>query len=741
MQSLQAQGRDPHIGYVYPAGGQCGTTFEILVGGQYLDGTKGVLVSGQGVRASFVSVNKPITSKRFDELRNYLEEAKKKPRDPAKPVEKGKPLTTNEKTAQILKESGATDDEIKSYIEVRKQRSDPKRQQNLQISETVTLKIEIAADAPIGYRQIRLLKPTGVTNPLHFCIGQFPELVEDASNDKSESRETAAPLPAILNGQILPGEVDRYSFHATRGTRLVVAAQGRDLIPYLADAVPGWFQPALTLYDPKGNKVAFENHFYFSTDPVIYYEVPAEGDYHLEIRDMLYRGREDFVYRVTLGEVRYVRDIFPLGGQSAVPVSVSVSGWNLSCSKIMLTPPAAPGIYPVNELGNGFVTRNVLFASDPLPQLTEVESSSRAGQAQRVSLPMVINGKINSPGDDDIFAINCRADETVVAEVYARRLNSPLDSWLRVTDSTGQQIAFNDDCEDKGAGLLTQAADSRLSFTALTAGIYYIHLGDTQGVGGPEYAYRLRLSAPMPDFTLYSTPSSLNGRAGSCLPLTVHAVRKDGFSGEIHLTLKSPTDGFSMDGGKIPAGQDKVRVTINLPPVPSEKPIYFAMEGRATISNSSVIRQVKAADDMIQAFMYHQLVPAVDWIAIVSGPPSSRPPIKLVTPSPVKLKTGAETKLVVALDGRNPFVIAETQLQLIEAPDGISISGISAVPEGMAISIKAEPSKVKSHFKGNLIIEVFNEKTFPASKDKPATTRRYSMGLLPAIPFEIHESR
>jgi hypothetical protein len=28
--------RDPHIGYVYPAGGQRGTTVQILIGGQHL---------------------------------------------------------------------------------------------------------------------------------------------------------------------------------------------------------------------------------------------------------------------------------------------------------------------------------------------------------------------------------------------------------------------------------------------------------------------------------------------------------------------------------------------------------------------------------------------------------------------------------------------------------------------------------------------------------------------------------
>jgi len=48
-----------------------------------------------------------------------------------------------------------------------------------------------------------------------------------------------------------------------------------------------------------------------------------------------------------------------------------------------------------------------------------------------------------------------------VIEVFARRLNSPLDSILQLTDAQGKQIAANDDYEDKGYGLTTHHADSR----------------------------------------------------------------------------------------------------------------------------------------------------------------------------------------------------------------------------------------------------------------------------------------
>ena len=55
----------------------------------------------------------------------------------------------------------------------------------------------------------------------------------------------------------MPGDVDRFSFTARKGARLVIAADARELMPYLADAVPGWFQAVLALYDSTGSEVAY----------------------------------------------------------------------------------------------------------------------------------------------------------------------------------------------------------------------------------------------------------------------------------------------------------------------------------------------------------------------------------------------------------------------------------------------------------------------------------------------------
>ena len=54
----------------------------------------------------------------------------------------------------------------------------------------------------------------------------------------------------------------------------------------------------LALYDASGKEVAYNDDYRFKPDPLILFEVPRDGEYGFTITDAMYRGREDFVYRV-----------------------------------------------------------------------------------------------------------------------------------------------------------------------------------------------------------------------------------------------------------------------------------------------------------------------------------------------------------------------------------------------------------------------------------------------------------
>ena len=350
----------------------------------------------------------------------------------------------------------------------------------------------------------------------------------------------------------------------------------------------------------------------------------------------------------------------------------------------------------------------------------------------------MVNGKIKAPGDVDVFTFHCRAGEQVVAETYARRLNSPIDTWLKVTDAKGHQLAFNDDHEDKGAGLVTHCADSYLKFIAPADGAYYLYAGDSQGKGGPDFGYRLRISAPMPDFALRIVPSAINGRPGMTVPVTLYALRKDGFSGEVDFALKNAPAGFSLDGGRIQAGQESVRATLTFPQNQATSICPLNIEGRAVIGGREVAHIAAPADDMIQAFAYHHLVVASDLLATVSGAGYGREPIKVISAEPVKVTPGGTAQVKLSMGGRTPFAYgAAKSLQLNDPPAGISIGGLTPMEGGATVSIKVDPAKAKPGLKGNLLVEAFGEYSQPSKNGKGPEKKRWSAGFLPAIPFEV----
>ncbi|MCX5685466.1 MAG: peptidase, partial [Planctomycetota bacterium] len=334
-----AQIPTPRIGYIYPAGGKQGATFEAVIGGQNLmDKMDDLLARKAVVRNDF---------KALENFRSFKN---------AKSVKDPKDSATEDKEIEDLKKKYAkatwTAEDDKLLMETRtKIGMAVRRPANPAISEIAVVKVTVAPDAEPGCRELRVAALTGLSNPLVFNVGQLAEFTKSPIKTISEQKsaiagtgfepknrrptpEMSITLPAVVNGQIMPGTVDRFRFQAKKGLRLVVIASARELIPYLADAVPGWFQATLALYDASGKELAYDDDFRFQPDPVLYYVIPKDGEYEIEIKDAIYRGREDFVYRITLGELPYVTGIFPLGGPAGAKTPVALKGWNLPVTQV-----------------------------------------------------------------------------------------------------------------------------------------------------------------------------------------------------------------------------------------------------------------------------------------------------------------------------------------------------------------------------------------------------------------------
>jgi len=784
---------EPDIGYLYPAGGQAGTVIQITAGGQFLKGARRVYVSGKGVRATVVDYIKPLRNlqkeqrellqqrlkavrdKRLAELpgngRRRLGSARRPTRgESARRAQASKAVETPKAKTETTKADavklpdhpllrGLDDKSLRELAHVKEVLFFPrtKVQSNRQLAEMVLIEVAIDSDAAPGNRELRIETGTGLTNPVVFQVEKLSEVRELEPNDRQAYpdlpgvpeasgvlEEKPLALPVVLNGQIMPGDVDRFRFRARRGQPLVMEVQARSLIPYLADAVPGWFQATLALYDAQGDEVAFADDYRFNPDPVLFYKISADGEYELEIRDSLYRGREDFVYRITVSDRPFITQMFPLGGPAGGGTVALASGWNLPETRLALnTEPGDEGFRRTVCVKGKRRSNPVPYAVDTLPECDETESNDTMKRAQRIDLPKIINGRIAEGDDVDVFRVWGRAGMKLVAEVTARRLNSPLDSLLRLTDASGTVLAWNDDhmleedhLHKDRLGLLTHHADSYLMAELPHDGTYHVHVSDALHHGGPAYGYRLRISTPQPDFALRVTPSSLHMRAGGIVPICVHVLRQDGFDGAIDVVPREAPAGFVLDGGRIPAGSDRVRMTLKAPSKAPGQPVALQLEGHAQIQGRNVSHQAVPADDVMQAFLYRHLVPAQQLLVSVQKARWGMPRVTLAADGPVRIPVGGSARVLVKMPKRS--ILKEMQLKLKDPPAGVTLDEVAVVPEGLAFRIGASAESGRNCPAGNLIVEVFRE-YYPKQKDGKAssTKRRYSLGVFPAIPFEI----
>ena len=209
-------------------------------------------------------------------------------------------------------------------------------------------------------------------------------------------------------------------------------------------------------------------------------------------------------------------------------------------------------------------------------------------------------------------------------------------------------------------------------------------------------------------------PSSLSVRGGASVPLTVYALRRDGFTNEITLALQDAPTGFKLTGAKVPANQDQVRLTLMAPPEPTEEPLRLSLEGRASVQGHAVVHPAVPAEDMMQAFAYRHLVPAKELDVAVSGRFMNRMPLKILSATPVKIPAGGTARVRV---GAPSSAFADRfRLELNEPPEGITLGNVSPVSEGAEIELRSDAAKAKPGLKGNLIVNIMQGQALVAAQ-------------------------
>lgn len=216
---------------------------------------------------------------------------------------------------------------------------------------------------------------------------------------------------------------------------------------------------------------------------------------------------------------------------------------------------AALNISPDAELGTSFWrvwgawggTRPRPFLVGDLPEFIETEPNSQPELAERIALPVVVNGQIAGERDQDFFVFHAQAGAVVVCDVMAARIGSPLEPVLTITDAQGNRM----EVQETRVG-----NDPVISFLVPASGDYRMHVANLSFHGGPAYVYRITVSTR--PYAAFAFPPA--GRAGATRIVEVFTPTG---TGSYHATRHKTTfpqkagpfhtaDGLALIAGALP---------------------------------------------------------------------------------------------------------------------------------------------------------------------------------------------
>ncbi|MFM9960190.1 MAG: PPC domain-containing protein [Planctomycetaceae bacterium] len=447
---------------------------------------------------------------------------------------------------------------------------------------TVVGTLEIAADAPPGRRWLRVLNDrSGLTNFAHFVVGRLPESLEVEPNNELAKAQTVT-TPTVINGRIDPkADIDCVRFTGQAGQKMVaaIAAFSLDIHGQYKDY--GIADFSLELLDAEGRTLAAAEDT-LGFDPLIEHTLPRDGDYFVRVTMLNFGGYPDAVYRLTLGEVPYLIGTFPSGLRRDSETEIELFGPNIPPGTKRRVKADADLTFPqqyvaLNEFPNSGL--DMPLAVGDFPEQLEAEPNNDREHALPLSWPATVNARFAEPNDSDWYRVTLTAGQKVWFDVIAQRFtHSPVDTLLQVFDANGQMLAENDDDPhdpEYESFHNFRTTDSKLLFTAPSAGEFFVKLTEQSGLSGPRAVYRLSVSEAKADFHMRHFPDAVPiWGPGSTAAVLVKVDHLADFNADVECSIEGLPNGWKSSSavslGRQPERyynnyQRKVFLTITAP--------------------------------------------------------------------------------------------------------------------------------------------------------------------------------
>ncbi len=509
----QTPPRDPEIVSLSPLGGRQGSSFDVQIRGQTLAGAHGVWFDCRELQATIGEISEIVLD----------EDAK-----------------------------------------------DEAGEESPRLGQGVKLHVAVDPKTAPGAHRLRLLTPRGMSNPVTLHVSRDRIVTEAGTGHRSPQQAAPLRLPVVINGKLsVTGEADYFSFQARRGQELLFEAHSGS----------GILDPDLTLYEPSGswfdpnqlNRLAFNDEVVSHSgvsSAALTFRFQKKGRYLVRVADFQGRGGADYFYQLRAVDVRRS------GGSPGPDVSLQLpahprpAAWrerafdrklesdrlSLLRSRTVLVPSEESVSGKGSSAGSsgGEALDSTRAVTLDLPALTGSLTSVREGgandtraQALDITIPVIVEGVIERPGDVDHFKFEVRDGQKLTFEIETPDARpADFNPRLAVLDATGQELFSN---------ISTRRVRVQPKTIEIFkgGGEYYLQIRDlTSRYGRSSFAYRVLIRPQIPHAGQIEIGAERpNLAAGEAAKLTVTTQQEEGFGGEIAIVVENLPPGVEAYPG------------------------------------------------------------------------------------------------------------------------------------------------------------------------------------------------
>ena len=433
----------PEIGYVHPAGGQAGTTIDVVLGGYDWSPDMQLFAHDERIRMELTGPPTPVLVPEPP----YWFGAKA--RGPAWPLPREFPA-----------------------------------------------RITIAADVPPGIVKWQAANANGASPVGYLHIGSGTQITEDP-------RRTAAPqllpsLPVTVSGQIRKiEEIDRYAWEATQS--------GPVTISLLAKKLGSPLHGMLQVQDSSG-KVILDLADTLGRDLVATFAATQGMTYLISLHDLDFAGDRSYVYRLSLSDEPRVVAAFPAQGKRGTTQAVEFLGWGLATGSAQLESVTREVTFPADQTATSLIYRVETPAgpSEPWNLLVGDEADwvepPKTRNSTLPQLPITVSGSLEQPFEADVYQVSMTKDAKFRITAEARRWESPLDVELTIVGPDGKELMTQDDAPTTTDASLLFTCPADATYQIVIAD----RAGSRSGRAG---FYRLRIAPELAEFSATVPPT------------------------------------------------------------------------------------------------------------------------------------------------------------------------------------------------------------------------------------------